>query len=158
MGAHWLQLANTTERPVRGGDAALCQITLATCYVVVVWLLRAGGGGDAVWTVGEPAVRDHVTTPSPLVTVAMVISAAAVLGGVVLTVVVRWRHRRRLRQRNHSPHHQLHAAAASKQAGHVTAPFVVTSHPAAAPRHAGYDRVAPLIAHTVRYQAPGRPS
>jgi len=124
-----------------------------------MWLLlRAGGGDDAVWTVGEPVVRDHVTTPSALVTVAMVISAAAVLGGVVLAVVVRWRHRRRLRQRNHSPHHQLHAAAASKQAGHVTAPFAVTSHPATAPRHAGYDRVAPLIARTVRYQAPGRPS
>jgi len=28
--AHWRQLANTIERPVLGGDTALCQITLAT--------------------------------------------------------------------------------------------------------------------------------
>jgi len=27
--------ANTIERPVRGGDAAFCTITLATCYVLV---------------------------------------------------------------------------------------------------------------------------
>jgi len=32
MGVDWRQLANTTEPPVCGGDAALCQITLTTCY------------------------------------------------------------------------------------------------------------------------------
>ena len=28
--AHWRHLANTTDRSVRGGDAALCQTTLTT--------------------------------------------------------------------------------------------------------------------------------
>jgi len=32
MGAHWLQLANTTEPSVCGVDAAFCQITSTTCY------------------------------------------------------------------------------------------------------------------------------
>jgi len=32
-GAHWRHLANTTEPFVCGGDAALCQITLTSCYV-----------------------------------------------------------------------------------------------------------------------------
>ena len=31
-GAHWRHLANTIELSVCGGDAALCQITLTTCY------------------------------------------------------------------------------------------------------------------------------
>ena len=31
-GTHWRHLANTSEPSVCGGDAALCQITLATCY------------------------------------------------------------------------------------------------------------------------------
>jgi len=31
-GAHWRHLANTTEPSVCGGDAALCEITLTTCY------------------------------------------------------------------------------------------------------------------------------
>jgi len=35
MGAHWRNLANTTEPSMYGGDAALCQITLTTCFVVV---------------------------------------------------------------------------------------------------------------------------
>ena len=30
--AYWRNLANTTEPSVCGGDAALCQITLTTCY------------------------------------------------------------------------------------------------------------------------------
>jgi len=30
--AHWCNLANATELSVCGGDAALCQCTLATCY------------------------------------------------------------------------------------------------------------------------------
>jgi len=30
--AHWRHLANTTKLSVCGGDAALCQITLTTCY------------------------------------------------------------------------------------------------------------------------------
>ena len=30
--AHWRYLANTTEPSMCGGDAALCQITLTTCY------------------------------------------------------------------------------------------------------------------------------
>ena len=32
MRAHWRHLANTIELSVCGGDAALCQITLTTCY------------------------------------------------------------------------------------------------------------------------------
>jgi len=32
MGARWRHLANTAEPSVCGGDAALCQITLTTCY------------------------------------------------------------------------------------------------------------------------------
>jgi len=32
LGAHWCHLANTTEPSMCGGDAALCQITLTTCY------------------------------------------------------------------------------------------------------------------------------
>jgi len=31
-GAYWRNLANTTEPSVCCGDAALCQITLTTCY------------------------------------------------------------------------------------------------------------------------------
>jgi len=31
-GVHWRHLANTTELSVSGGNAALCQITLTTCY------------------------------------------------------------------------------------------------------------------------------
>ena len=31
-GSHWRHLKNTTEPPTCGGDAALCQITLTTCY------------------------------------------------------------------------------------------------------------------------------
>jgi len=31
-GAHWRHLKNTTELSMCGGDAALCQITLTTCY------------------------------------------------------------------------------------------------------------------------------
>ena len=31
-GVHWRHLANTTEPSMCGGDAALCQITLTTCY------------------------------------------------------------------------------------------------------------------------------
>ena len=31
-GAHWRNLANTTEPSMCGGDVALCHITLATCY------------------------------------------------------------------------------------------------------------------------------
>jgi len=33
MGVHWRHLANTTEPSVCRGDAALCQMTLTTCYV-----------------------------------------------------------------------------------------------------------------------------
>jgi len=32
MGAQWRHLKNTTEPAMCGGDAALCQITLTTCY------------------------------------------------------------------------------------------------------------------------------
>ena len=31
-GAHWHHLANTIEPSMHGNDAALCQITLTTCY------------------------------------------------------------------------------------------------------------------------------
>jgi len=31
--AYWRNLANTTEPSVCDGDAALCQITLTTCYI-----------------------------------------------------------------------------------------------------------------------------
>jgi len=30
-GSHWRNLVNTVEPSMRGGDAALCQITLTTC-------------------------------------------------------------------------------------------------------------------------------
>jgi len=33
MSAHWRHLANTTEPSVCGGDVALFQITLTTCYL-----------------------------------------------------------------------------------------------------------------------------
>jgi len=32
-GAHWRYLKNTTEPSMCGGDAALCQITLTTCFI-----------------------------------------------------------------------------------------------------------------------------
>jgi len=32
VGSHWPHLANTTEPSMCGGDTALCQITLTTCY------------------------------------------------------------------------------------------------------------------------------
>jgi len=34
-GAHWRSLVNTIGPSMCGGDAALCQITLTTCYTVV---------------------------------------------------------------------------------------------------------------------------
>jgi len=30
--AHWRHLANTTEPSMSGGDVALCQMTMTTCY------------------------------------------------------------------------------------------------------------------------------
>jgi len=33
-GAHWHHLANTTEPSVCDGDAALCQITMTTCFII----------------------------------------------------------------------------------------------------------------------------
>jgi len=33
--AHWRHLANMIEPSVCGGDAVLCQISLATCYYVL---------------------------------------------------------------------------------------------------------------------------
>jgi len=33
-GAHWHHLANTSEPSICGSDAALCQITLTTCYII----------------------------------------------------------------------------------------------------------------------------
>jgi len=41
--AHWRHLKNTNEPSMCGGDAALCQITLTTCY----YLYRARYRGDA---------------------------------------------------------------------------------------------------------------
>jgi len=38
LAAHWRHLANTTEPSVCGGDAALCQITLTTCFWYFVYL------------------------------------------------------------------------------------------------------------------------
>jgi len=35
QGAHWRHLKNTTEPSMCGGDAALCQITLTTCFHLV---------------------------------------------------------------------------------------------------------------------------
>ena len=37
-GAHWCHLANTTEPSMRGGDAALCQITLTKFFYSLVGL------------------------------------------------------------------------------------------------------------------------
>ena len=101
----------------------------------------------------------HVTPP--LVVAAIVISTVAVIGAVVLTVVVRCR-------RHHSRHYQGRQPVtsgkqtAAQQPTHVTTPFVVTSSRGAVTslpvgRHAGYDRVAPLIPHA-RYEAGMRPS
>jgi len=36
MGVHWRHLANTTEPSVCSGNAALCQITLTTCFICSV--------------------------------------------------------------------------------------------------------------------------
>jgi len=36
MVAHWSSVANMIEPSMCGGDAALCQITLTTCYHVNV--------------------------------------------------------------------------------------------------------------------------
>ena len=36
-GAHWSHPANTTEPSVYGSDAALCQITLTTCFCLFVY-------------------------------------------------------------------------------------------------------------------------
>jgi len=33
MGSHWRNLVNTTELYMCGGDAALCKITMNTCFV-----------------------------------------------------------------------------------------------------------------------------
>jgi len=38
-GTHWCQLANTIEPSICGSDAALCQLTLTTCYTVDFALL-----------------------------------------------------------------------------------------------------------------------
>jgi len=35
-GGHWHHLPNTIEPSVCGGDVALCQITLTTCFLVAV--------------------------------------------------------------------------------------------------------------------------
>jgi len=35
--AHWRNLANTTEPTMCGGDAALCQIILTTCYYLQMY-------------------------------------------------------------------------------------------------------------------------
>ena len=35
----WRPLANTIELSVCGGDAALCQITLTTCLLLLCWVL-----------------------------------------------------------------------------------------------------------------------
>jgi len=37
-GAHWRHLTNTTEPSMCSGDAALCQITLTTCYDLMIKL------------------------------------------------------------------------------------------------------------------------
>jgi len=44
-GSHWRHLANTIEPSMCGSDAALCQITLTTCYTwsLFLWL------GNFVW-------------------------------------------------------------------------------------------------------------
>ena len=45
-GEHWCNLANTTELSMCGGDAARCQMTLATCFswhACVAADSRAGG-------------------------------------------------------------------------------------------------------------------
>ena len=40
-GAHWRHMANTTEPSICGGDAALCQITLTTCFISIVYYAEA---------------------------------------------------------------------------------------------------------------------
>jgi len=38
--AHWRNLVNTIEPSVCGGDAALCQITLTTCYYSITIVIN----------------------------------------------------------------------------------------------------------------------
>jgi len=40
-GSHWHHLVNTTEPSMCSGDAALCKITLTTCWIT--WLLLSVG-------------------------------------------------------------------------------------------------------------------
>jgi len=39
---YWRHLANTTEPSICCGDAALCQITLTTCFIIVVVIVVFG--------------------------------------------------------------------------------------------------------------------
>ena len=38
-GAHWRHMANTTEPSMCGGDVACCQITLMTCYYLIIIMI-----------------------------------------------------------------------------------------------------------------------
>jgi len=145
-----------------------CLLTYLLTYLLTIraeCLLLLLFTDDAVRTTGKTLLRRRQTTSGhvtpPLVIVAIVISSAAVVGAVVLTLVVRCR-------RQHNLHHRSHRLATADKptsappSRHVTAPFIVTSsrgavtsHPGG--RHAGYDRVAPLIPH-VRYDPGIRPS
>ena len=51
-GAHWRHLKNTTEPSMCGGDAALCQITLTTCFTIAQVRLRCAIAHDVDVCVG----------------------------------------------------------------------------------------------------------
>jgi len=42
-GAHWRHPVSTTEPSLCGGDAALCRITLTTCYALILFVGRDKG-------------------------------------------------------------------------------------------------------------------
>ena len=48
-GAHWRRLANTSEQSVRGGNAALCQITLTTCYCIPADVMMRDSCSTLLW-------------------------------------------------------------------------------------------------------------
>jgi len=69
-GAHWRQLANTTEPSMCGGDAALCQINLTTCSLMS---LRPWACVPATQRPGSLSAGNYVTAVYYRVTVVVVV-------------------------------------------------------------------------------------
>jgi len=57
-GAHWRHLKNTTEPSMCGGVAALCQITLTTCFILpslqILWTLKFQNKQDWLTETARP--------------------------------------------------------------------------------------------------------